>query len=101
MRLMRKTGRFVIPVLMIVVIGFIANSTINQHYHRLACGILVKHSHPFEHITNIGSWISLVFFLLLILIFTGQRIMLAFPVFRKKSGYYFTYNYRAPPLSFL
>lgn len=123
MGVMRKIGRILVPVMMVVVIGFIANSTLNQHYHRLSCGVLVKHSHPFEHgknsspfqehqhttsefllfehITNIGSWIGLVFFLLLILFFTGQRVILPIPVSQKKSGYNFIGNYRAPPLSFL
>jgi len=123
MGLMRKIGRIIVPVMMAVVIGFIANSTINQHYHRLSCGIFVKHSHPFEHskesspfqehqhttsefllfehITNIGSWIGLLLFLLLILFFTGQRVIFLIPVSHKKSGYNFTGNYRAPPLSFL
>ena len=123
MGLMRKIGRIIVPVVMVVVIGFIANSTINQHYHRLSCGILVKHSHPFEHgknslpfqehqhttseflifqhITNIGTWIGLVFFLLLILFFTGHRVIFIFPALQKKSGYNFIGNYRAPPLSFM
>lgn len=123
MKLVRKLARFVIPVVMIVVIGFIVNATLNQHYHLLSGGIVVKHSHPFnnpkpgypfqdhhhttseffllEQITNIGFLIRLVFFLFIFSLIAGEKVTYLFLLPDKESELYIPHHNRAPPKTFL
>ena len=121
MMLMRRIGRIIIPLLMAVVIGFIANATLNQHYHLLSSGILIKHSHPFEkgnsgnpfqehthtttefflleQITNFALGISLLVILLASILTTGIKILFQELIFYIKSARYLPVNYRAPPFA--
>jgi hypothetical protein len=115
----RKISRFIIPVLLVVVFCFVSNTTLNQHYHKLSCGLVVKHAHPYEkgnignpfqehqHFTyefylleqiyNIVFWIYVFVFLIASCLFTGKIII--FPLFinHKKRDLYFLKHYRAPP----
>jgi len=45
---LRNIARVIVPVLLMVAFCFITNATINQHFHKLSSGIVVKHAHPFE-----------------------------------------------------
>jgi hypothetical protein len=45
---LRNIARVLIPVVLLLVVGFITNSTINQHFHELSSGIIEKHAHPYE-----------------------------------------------------
>jgi hypothetical protein len=37
------------PVFMLVIMIYLANATVNQHFHQLDSGMMIKHAHPFEN----------------------------------------------------
>lgn len=115
----RKISRFIIPVLLVVVFCFVSNATLNQHYHKLSSGLVVKHAHPFdkgdignpfqehqhstsefyllEQISNIVFWIYLFIFLIASCLLTGEIIIFPLLITHKKRDIYFLKHYRAPP----
>lgn len=119
MRYFRKIARFIIPVIILTVLCFVLNSNLNQHYHKLASGSIVKHAHPYkkEHsgvpfqshhhssfefllLDNIS--IALFTFVFLVLTLTPFPRFLNnthFPILKiyKQTGLYFLKNYHAPP----
>lgn len=119
MHYLRKITRIIMPVLILVVICFLTNATINQHMHKLSSGIIIKHSHPFnnnnagnpfqEHnhtsaelvfldqMSNTFFWIYL-FILLLNCLFVGYKINIRYyGITFCNPDLYFLKNYRAPP----
>ena len=119
--LMRKIAHLVVPVLMVIVIGFVANATLNQHYHILSSGVLITHSHPFEkdntgkpfqehhhttsefflleQMTNFAIWISLLAVLLASCLLTRKKVIFPELINHFKSDNYLPVNYRAPPIT--
>jgi hypothetical protein len=115
----RNIAKIIIPVLLVGVICFLTNSTINQHFHKLSSGIILKHSHPFnkentgkpfqEHhhtsselvildqLSNIVFWVYLfcIFPVPVLVAYNIKRIV-PVPVF-KNPDHYFTLSNRAPP----
>lgn len=119
MKGLRKIAKGVVPLLQVIAILFVVNTIINQHYHILSSGIILKHSHPFhkgwigdppkehnhtsseylflEQMSNTTFWISLclisfafIFNHLIINIFTGSKT-------HDNPELYFLLNYHAPP----
>ena len=45
---LRKSAKFIIPVLLVSIICFFSNLALNQHFHKLSSGEVVKHAHPFK-----------------------------------------------------
>jgi len=43
-----KIARIITPLFLLVVICYITNTTVNQHFHKLSSGIIVNHAHPFD-----------------------------------------------------
>ena len=116
---LRKIGKFIIPVLMVIVVYFVANATSNQHYHKLSSGLIVKHAHPYEkgkignpfqehhhtssefflldHLYNIVYWICLLVFSITQCLSAGEILNFSFHITHKKYDLYFLKNYHAPP----
>lgn len=115
----RKMARIIIPVFLIVVICFLTNATINQHFHKLSSGLVVKHAHPFDR-ENTGSpfqehhhsssellllefmsttvfWIYLVIILIAPLLFVHEIQNSRLAVIFNNPDLYFLRNYHAPP----
>jgi hypothetical protein len=121
LQILRKIARFIVPVFLLVVICFITNTTINQHYHKLACGIVVKHAHPFsksnpdkpfqdhqhsssellllDQMSNTIFWIYLFVFLQFPLKILFEIIRYPLVILFKNQELYFLRNYHAPPES--
>ena len=118
---LRKIARFMVPVMIITITCFVLNSNLNQHYHKLASGSIVKHAHPYKkdkpgvpfqshHHTHLEFLlldnISIAFFT-----FVWFVLMLSiFPIFLKnthspildicvQTDLYFLKNYHAPPIT--
>lgn len=45
---LRKSAKFIIPVLLVSIICFFSNLVLNQHFHKLSSGEVIKHAHPFK-----------------------------------------------------
>jgi len=116
---LRKIARIIIPVFLVVVICFLTNTTINQHFHKLSSGFIVKHSHPFdrgntgkpfqEHhhssselifldkMSNTVFWIYLFILFLISLLLVNKIANSPLVITFKKPDLYFLKNYHAPP----
>jgi len=118
---LRKIAPFIVPVMVLIIICFLANSNVNQHYHKLASGYVVKHAHPYKK-ENSGvpfqshHHSSSEFFLLdslSIALCTFVSIVLVFLLFPRiiksvhypiieiynPTDLYFLKNYHAPPVT--
>jgi hypothetical protein len=115
----RKTARFIIPIFLVVVICFITNTTINQHFHKLPSGLVIVHAHPFnkendgkpfqEHhhtsseliildqMFNTVFWIYLFTIFLAPLLFVYKIANYPLVITFKNPDLYFLRNYHAPP----
>lgn len=115
----RKMARIIIPVFLIVVIFFLTNETINQHFHKLSSGQVVKHAHPFERdstgnpfqehhhsssellllefMSGTVFWIYLAIILIAPLFFAHEIQNSRFAVIFRNPDLYFLRNYHAPP----
>ncbi|OFY66853.1 MAG: hypothetical protein A2Y71_11605 [Bacteroidetes bacterium RBG_13_42_15] len=120
MLLVRNIARIIVPVLLAVTLCFLTNTTINQHFHRLSSGIVVKHAHPFdkentgkpfqEHqhssselvlldqMYNTVFWIYLFILFLIPLLVENEIINFPLVSIFKNPDLYFLRNYRAPPV---
>jgi len=116
---LRKIARIIIPIFLVIVICFLTNTTINQHFHKCSSGLVIKHAHPFdkgntgkptqehnhtsselfllEQISNTVFWIYLFFIFLALLLFIDEIINFAPVITFKNSDLYFLRNYHAPP----
>lgn len=118
---LNKIARLIIPFFQVLVILFIINTSIHEHYHKLSTGLIVKHSHPYdnskednscpikkhhhseselfllEQIFNTVFWINL--FILSLILLYNETGTIAFPLIipYKKNDLYFLRNYHAPP----
>ena len=116
---LRKISRILIPLFLVVVVCFLTNATINQHYHKLSSGLVIKHAHPFnkestgqpfqEHrhssseliLLDQASHIFFRIYLFLIFFITlfatheiiNSRVVLSYG----NRDFYFLNNYHAPP----
>jgi hypothetical protein len=118
----RKISRVVVPAFLAVVILYLVNATVNQHFHTLSSGMVIEHAHPFKK-PNTGSpfqehqhtssellflgQVSMSFFWLclftffLIRLFCLYRVKNSRPVLTfQNPDLYFVKNYHAPPVSF-
>lgn len=115
----RKIARVIIPILLVIVICYVANATINQHFHKLSSGLVVKHAHPYDkgdtgkpfqdhhhstselvlldQISNVFFRIHLFFLLLAPLLFIIEITTLPIITTFKNPDLYFLKNYHAPP----
>jgi uncharacterized membrane protein SpoIIM required for sporulation len=115
----RKIARFIIPVMILTVLCFVLNSNLNQHYHKLASGSIVKHAHPYKKensgvpfqshnhssfefllLDNISiALFTFIFFLLTLTLFPRFLNNAYFPILEiyKPTDLYFLKNYHAPP----
>jgi len=120
MKGVRKIAGIVVPFLQVAAVCFVINTIINQHYHILSSGIVLKHSHPFhkgsigdpprehnhtsseylflEQMSNAIFWISL--FLVSLAFIIKYLIINIIPgsIPRNNPELYFLNNYHAPPL---
>jgi hypothetical protein len=116
---LRKIARVIIPIFLVVVICYLTNATINQHFHKLSSGLIVIHAHPFEkgntgkpfqehHHTSselilLGQISTTIFWVYLFLIFFATLFFVYeikdYPLFIifKNPDLYFLKNYHAPP----
>jgi len=121
MSILRKTGRTLIPFFILALVCFLANSSFNQHFHRLPTGVVVEHAHPYQkskpgipfqnHNHNsfeffFLSQISIALFTFTILIFLFSYLFpptklnkVPIQLFYQKTDLYFLNNYHAPPIS--
>ena len=116
---LRKISRILIPLFLVVVVCFLTNATLNQHYHKLSSGLVIKHAHPFnkestgqpfqEHRHSSSDLILLdqashiffriyLFIIFFITLFAtheiiNSRIVLPY----RNRDFYFLNNYHAPP----
>jgi hypothetical protein len=119
--LLRKISKIVIPFFLLVVLCSLVNATVNQHFHRLSTGIVVKHAHPFdrgeegtpfqEHhhtssellildqISNPALLLGLLFVSLILLIQAKKIRNAADNVTFVNPDLFFLKNYHAPPLT--
>lgn len=116
---LRKIAHLIVPVIILTVTCFIANSNLNQHYHKLSSGFVVKHAHPYQKENSdipfqSHAHSSFEFFLLdqiSISLFVSFSIILSCMLFHrlikrinspitvihKQTDLYFLKNYHAPP----
>lgn len=118
---LNKIARIIIPAFLLVVMCFITNATINQHFHKLSTGIVVNHAHPFdksssktgtpfqEHHHDSSELVLLELisvspfrlYLLIILLISlpvvYRAITIRIPILYKAPELYFLKNYHAPP----
>jgi len=116
---LRKISRVIIPIFLVIVICFLTNTTINQHFHKLSSGLIVKHAHPFdrgntgkpfqehhhssselillEQISNTVFWIYLFLLLLPPLLLLDEITNSPLVITFKNPDLYFLKNYHAPP----
>jgi hypothetical protein len=116
---LRKISRILIPLFLVIVVCFLTNATLNQHYHKLSSGLVIKHAHPFnkestgqpfqEHrhssseliLLDQASHIFFRIYLFLIFFITlfatheiiNSRVVLSY----RNRDFYFLNNYHAPP----
>lgn len=115
----RKIARVIIPIFLVTVICYLTNATINQHYHKLSSGLVVKHAHPYDkddtgkpfqdhhhssselilldQISNVFFRIFLFFILLAPLLFVIEIKTIPPVTTFKNPDLYFLRNYHAPP----
>jgi hypothetical protein len=119
---LRKISQVIVPVFLVVVFCYLANSTVNQHFHKLSSGMVIEHAHPFKK-ENTGSpfqqhhhtssellilgqisisffWIYLFFNFLFGLFCVYRTIIAPLLITFKNPDLYFLKNYHAPPLNF-
>jgi hypothetical protein len=119
--LLRKISKTIVPFFLLVVLCSLVNATVNQHFHRLSTGIVIKHAHPFdrgqegapfqEHhhtsselliLDQISNPVLLLglFFLSMIFLLPARRIRNAtYNVSFVNPDLFFLKNYHAPPLT--
>ncbi|MCU0473777.1 MAG: hypothetical protein MUC93_10500 [Bacteroidales bacterium] len=115
----RNIARIIVPVLLAVTLCFLTNTTINQHFHKLSSGIVIKHAHPFDkentgnpfqkhqhssselvlldQMYNTVFWIYLSILFLTPLLFENEITNSPFVITLKNPDFYFLRNYHAPP----
>jgi len=118
---LRKIGKYFTFILFIAAGWLVFNSAVNGHYHKLANGDIVYHSHPFKHSESSNSpfeehrhnrtelllifQVSNIIFLLTVVL----GIVIKLPVFHYKKfifkgihipsqQYRSAISYRGPPL---
>ncbi len=118
---MRKIARFFIPVMILTVACFFVNSNLNQHYHKLASGSIVKHAHPYKKENsgvpfqshNHSSFEFLLLDNISIALVTVVSVLLTLTLYprflnntqppiieiHKQTDLYFLMNYHAPPVT--
>jgi hypothetical protein len=107
--------------MILTVACFVVNSNLNQHYHKLASGSIVKHAHPYKkekpsipfqsHHHSSFEFLLLDNISIALLTFVSIALILAlFPRFLKNTNapiieiyketdLYFLHNYHAPPVT--
>jgi TRAP-type C4-dicarboxylate transport system permease small subunit len=116
---LRKIAKIIIPALMLVVLCYLANASMNQHSHQLSSGIMVNHAHPFEkkdtgnpsgdhHHTRLELilleqisvnyfWIYLAILFIFPFFLTLSDIIIREKYILRSPYLYFLNNYHAPP----
>lgn len=116
---LREVAKVFTAVLLVMVFCSVTNSIINQHFHKLSSGLVVKHAHPFdktpagnpfqdhhhsssewvifEQISNILFWICLFFAFIALLFVTAEIKKPRHFVECRIPNFYFLKNYHAPP----
>lgn len=118
---LRKIARFIVPLVMLAMASFVVNSNLNQHYHKLDSGSIVKHAHPYNK-ENAGipfqshhhstfefflldtisiALFTVVSFILILTLFPLTLVKTHPPIAEiyKQTDLYFLKNYHAPPLT--
>jgi hypothetical protein len=111
------------PVFLLIVFCYVANATINQHYHKLSSGIILSHAHPYQNSDDAGVpfknhthsraefifleqisttvfWIYLFIVLLIPSLFIFKTVPVPVVIFIRKRFLYFLRNYHAPPFHY-
>ena len=116
---MKKTARIIIPVFLIIVFSFLTNNIVNQHFHKLSSGQIVKHAHPYneensgtpfqkhhhsssellflEQMSNTVFWVCLFFAFMAMLFITAEIQNTPLVIAFKLPDLFFLKNYHAPP----
>jgi hypothetical protein len=103
----------------VVVLCFLTNTTLNQHFHKLSSGFVISHAHPFdkgnagkpfqdhhhtsleliilEQLSHTVFWIYLFFIILAPLLVEYKKIKFPLFIIFKNPDLYFLKNYHAPP----
>jgi hypothetical protein len=116
---LRCITKVIIPIFLIIAVCALTNETINQHFHKLSTGEIIKHAHPYKK-TNTGTpfqnhhhnaselvlldlisnivvriqfFISILTPLLFLIAITTFPLVVSF----RSSDLYFSLNYHAPP----
>ncbi len=120
---LRKISRILVPVFLVVILCYVANATINQHYHKLSSGVILSHAHPYQNSDNPGIpfkdhnhssaefifleqisitvfWISLIILLLTPSLGIFKELSVPVVHFFRKQYLYFLRNYHAPPFHY-
>jgi hypothetical protein len=120
---LRKISRLLMPVFLVVVFCYVANATLNQHYHKLSSGIIMSHAHPYHNNNDAGVpfknhshssaefifldqisttvfWIYLFIVLLIPSLFIFNTPLVPVVIFIRKRFLYFLRNYHAPPFHY-
>ena len=121
MSIIKTTGKALIPFFIAILACFIANSSLNWHFHKLPTGIVVEHAHPYQksksgvpfqnHNHNsfeffFLSQISIAVFTFTILVFIFSNLIFStgfkkipIRILYHETDLYFLNNYHAPPIS--
>jgi len=120
---LRKINRLLMPVFLLIVFCYVANATLNQHYHKLSSGIILNHAHPYhnsddakvpfkkhthskaefiflEQISTTVFWVYLFIVLLIPSIFIFKTQSVPVDIFIRNRFLYFLRNYHAPPFHY-
>jgi hypothetical protein len=116
---LRRIAKVIIPIFLVIAVCALTNETINQHFHKLPSGEIIRHAHPFKK-SNTGTpfqnhhhnaselvlldlisniVIRIQFFLLILTPLLFLIAITTFPLFVsfRSSDLYFSLNYHAPP----
>lgn len=120
MDFIRKTGKFLLVIIIPATVWLVINSTVNGHYHKLQDGKIIYHCHPFKHYENnkspfedhhhskseyfildqISHTLALfsVFLISYLITFTYKKINCFRVLILPSKKYFFSRNYRSPPV---
>ena len=116
---LRHIAKFFVPVIIFTVGCFVTNYNINQHYHKLSNGYIVKHAHPYQkdssglpfqsHNHSLFEFFLLdqfsvalfvfasVIFSVVLILFLISRVSFPVVIGYKQTDLYYLKNYHAPP----
>lgn len=120
---LRKISKILIPAFLVIILCYVANATMNQHYHKLSSGVILSHAHPYQNSDNTGIpfkdhshssaefiflekisitvfWIYLIILFLTPLLFIFKTPAVPVIIYFRKRYLYFLRNYHAPPFHY-